>query len=336
MPYCSSCGGFHADDAAFCPWCGHQIGPAADGPEAAPKKVSAVFGATLERAPRRPGWALLGISTVTFALGFLIGAALLAAAVQAIFGTIHPHAILNTHCFVHRQGTAGQNDIYKLRPHCTVFRIHPSAGKVVGVGLLAFVLYIAATTALWMVALRAADRRFGSRREWPLIPSARSVVRSIGRVLGWGLLSYAGLGLGVVVIALAFVAGAYAGPLGILVAAVVVIAVVIWWVAPFLVHLVMAFTKLLVDDQGMVEAWRSIRVTMGQAWAIIGLGLLVSIGFSIAQSVLQIAGAAGFVLSIPIQLAAYAVQIALTVALMRFLAGEPPAEPVADGDAVPV
>ena len=30
MPYCSSCGGFHADDAAFCPWCGHQIGPAGE------------------------------------------------------------------------------------------------------------------------------------------------------------------------------------------------------------------------------------------------------------------------------------------------------------------
>ncbi len=295
-----------------------------------------MFGATLERAPRRPGWSLLGICAVTFALSAVIGVVLLVAAAQAIFGTVHPHAILNTHCFVHRQATAGQNDIYRLRPHCTVFRIHPSAGNAVGVGLLVFVVYIAATTALWLVALRAADRRFGSRREWPLIPSAGAVLRAIGRVLGWGLLSYAGFALGAFVVALAFVAGARAGPLGILVAAVVLIAVVIWWVAPFLVHLVMAFTKLLVDDQGMLEAWRAVRVTMGQAWAIIGLGLLVSIGFSIVQSVLQIAGPAGFALSIPIQLAAYAVQVALTVALMRFLTGEPPVEPAAGGDAVAV
>jgi hypothetical protein len=336
VPYCSSCGGFHADDAAFCPWCGRQIGPAPSGAQIAPAKVSAVFGATLERAPRGPGWSLLGITTVTLLLGGLIGAALLAASLEAIFGTVHPHAILNTHCFVHRRATAGQNDVYKLRPHCEVFRIHPGVGKAVGVGLVAFALFSAATAALWIVTLRAADRRFGSRREWSLIPSAGTVLRAIGRVLGWGLASYAGLVLAVIAVAVAFGVGVRAGPLGILVAAAALIAAVIWWVAPFLVHLGMAFAKMLVDDEGMVAAWRAVRVTMGQAWAIIGLGLLVSIGFSIVETVLRVAGNAGIVLSIPIQLAAYALQAALTVALMRFLTGEPPGEPAAGGDAVAV
>jgi len=334
VPYCSSCGGFHADDAAFCPWCGRPIGAAPGGPQPAPAKVSGVFGSTLERAPHRPGWSLLGICTVTFLLGFLIGAALFVASVQAIFGTVHPHAILNTHCFEQRQTTAGQSDLYKLRPHCTVFRINPGAGKAVSVGLVAFLLYLTATAMLSVVALRAADRRFGSLRDWPLIPSGGAVLRAIGRLLGWGLLSYAGLVLGAVVIALAFVAGGKAGPLGILIALAVFVAALVWWIAPFVIHLLMAFTKMLVDDQGLVEAWNAIRVTLGQAWAIIGLGLLVSIGFSIAESIVRVAGNAGFVLSIPIQLAAYAVQLALAVALMRFLSGEPSGAPTADDGTV--
>ncbi|HET7379208.1 MAG TPA: hypothetical protein VFJ24_04110, partial [Gaiellales bacterium] len=269
------------------------------------------------------------ICTVTFLLGFLIGAALFVASVQAIFGTVHPHAILNTHCFERRQTTAGQNNFYKLRPHCTVFRIHPDAGKVVGVGLVAFLLYLAVSAMLSVVALRAADRRFGSLREWPLIPSGGAVLRAIGRLLGWGLLSYAGLALGVVAVVLMFLAGGKAGPLGILIALALLVVALVWWLAPFAVHLLMAFTKMLVDDQGLIEAWKAIRVTLGQAWAIIGLGLLVSIGFSIAESIVRVAGNAGFVLSIPIQLAAYAVQLALAVALMRFLSGE------LSGDAAP-
>jgi hypothetical protein len=292
--------------------------------------VSAVFGSTLERAPRGPGWSLLGICTVTLLLGLLIGAALFVASAQAIFGTVHPHAIVNTHCFVRRQTTAGQNDFYKLRPHCTVFRIHPSAGKVIGVGLVAFVLYLAANAVLSVVSLRAADRRFGSLREWPLIPSAGALLRAVGRLLGWGLVSYAVAALGGVVIVLVFVAGGRAGPLGIFIALAVVIAAGIWWIAPLVVRLLMAFTKMLVDDQGLVEAWKAIHLTMGQAWAIIGLGLLVSVGFSIAESIVRVAGNAGLVLSIPIQLAAYAVQLALVVALMRFLSGEPSREPAAD------
>jgi hypothetical protein len=296
--------------------------------------VSAVFGATFERAPRRPGWSLLGITTVTFVLALLIGAALFVASVQAIFGTVHPHAILNTHCFVRRQPTAGQNDFFKLRPHCTVLRIHPGVGKIVGVGLVAFALFFAATAMLWVVSLRAADRRFGSLREWPLIPSAGVALRAIGRLLGWGLVSYAGFVLGVIVIALAFVAGGKAGPLGILVVLAALVAALVWWIAPFLVHLSAAFTKMLVDDRGLIEAWKAIHVTMGQAWAIIGLSLLVSVGFDIVQGITRVAGTAGLVLSIPIQLAAYAVQLALAVALMRFLSGEPSGEQTADDDAV--
>ncbi|MGN6172078.1 MAG: RDD family protein [Streptosporangiaceae bacterium] len=29
MPYCSACGGFHADDAAYCPFCGGPVGSTA-------------------------------------------------------------------------------------------------------------------------------------------------------------------------------------------------------------------------------------------------------------------------------------------------------------------
>jgi hypothetical protein len=236
--------------------------------------------------------------------------------------------------FERRQTTAGQNDFYKLRPHCTVFRIHPDVGKVVGVGLVAFLLYLAASAMLSVVALRAADRRFGSLREWPLIPSGGAVLRAIGRLLGWGLVSYAGFALGVFVIVLVFVAGGKAGPLGILVALALFVAALVWWFAPFAVRLLMAFTKMLVDDQGLIGAWKAIRVTLGQAWAIIGLGLLVSIGFSIAESIVRIAGNAGFVLSTPIQLAAYAVQLALAVALMRFLSGEPSEDAAPDDGTV--
>jgi hypothetical protein len=45
VPYCIHRGGFHADDAAFCPFCGKPIGPPAT--PAPPEGISAVFGRML-------------------------------------------------------------------------------------------------------------------------------------------------------------------------------------------------------------------------------------------------------------------------------------------------
>jgi hypothetical protein len=45
VPYCIHRGGFHADDAAFCPFCGTPIGPPAT--PAPPEGISAVFGRML-------------------------------------------------------------------------------------------------------------------------------------------------------------------------------------------------------------------------------------------------------------------------------------------------
>src|SRR5205823_12853173 len=104
----------------------------------------------------------------------VVGAAVLAAAfvavIETVFGTVHVHRIVNTHCIVRVHRITGSGDTWKLRPGCELWRIHPGVAKPVVAGAVAAIVLIVVGTALSMVVSRAADRRFGSLRAWPLIP----------------------------------------------------------------------------------------------------------------------------------------------------------------------
>ena len=129
MPYCPNCGGFHADDATYCPFCGHLVGSAPDAHAAAlnaPSKVSAVFGATLRAFRHRRTLPLLLVTFVCILLQIVVFTVGLLIAVQAAFGTIQIRRIVDTHCFVRTQGLSSSHVNYKIRSHCDVFRLHPS------------------------------------------------------------------------------------------------------------------------------------------------------------------------------------------------------------------
>ena len=321
MPYCTSCGGYHADDATYCPFCGHLVGAPPRPP--APAKVSSVVGQTLERAVRRPGWTLLGIVAAVDLIQILVMAALVALAVQVVFGTLRLHSIVNTHCIERVHHADGQSDTFRLRQNCELLRIHPGVAKPVLAILILLPITLAIAGAVYVITLRATDRRFGSLRSWGLIPPAGVIARAIGRAIGWGLV------LAVIYVAGAaalFAAGyalyAAAGAIGVLLALVGFLYLLVWWIVPLGLRAGLALMRMIVDDRPFTRSWGELRPTLGQVWAFVGLVIAVSVGFSIASSVLQQLGAVGQLLSLPVSLASNTVQFALAVAVMRFLAGE--------------
>jgi hypothetical protein len=295
------------------------------GATAAPQqgKVSEVFGSTLSRVVRRPGWALLGITYAAWVIGVAVLAATLLVAAEAVFGTLHVHRIVNTHCIERVHRAAGQGDTFKLRPNCELWRIHPGVGKPLVTGVAGAIVLIIVGTALWLVVSRAADRRFGSLRVWPLIPDGGTVLRTIGRVIGWGFLVWLiAIGVvGVIAIAFAILVGV-GGVIGVLLGLAGLVYLGIWWLVPYIVRLQMAFTRMVIDDTRFPECWNLIRPRLGQAWAFVGLMTLLAIGFGLIGSVLRAAGTGGQVLSILVNPVGSTVELAITVAVMRFLAGE--------------
>jgi len=121
------------------------------------------------------------------------------------------------------------------------------------------------------------------------------------------------------------------GPIGVLLTVVGGIGLLIW-IAPYGVRLQMAFARMVIDDTGFGDCWSEIRPGLGQAWAFIGLMVLLGIGFSLVESVLRVAGSAGELLSFLLQVVASIIELAITIAVMRFLTGElgtgEPVEPV--------
>ena len=327
VPYCTRCGTAHADDAAFCPWCGEPVAPAAAAGGTQPeeeRRVSAVIGRTLGSLFSRPGAALLGILTACVLVWLAALVALVVIGAWLMFGTLHPHSIVDTSCFVRHDDPATPNGWnYTLVSGCQVFRIHPAVATVTLTVVAAALALAVVGALLYLVAGRAADRRFGARTPWPLLPGAASVLRTVLRVLGWGILAYLGLALATAALILAFIVlGRVGGVFGVLVGVGGCIYLLIWWLVPLGVRLELAFVRMVIDDRGLAASWRDLRVSMGQAWAFVGLTFAVSIGLSIVGNLVSALGKAGLVLALPVQLISYTVQLVLLVAVMRFLAGE--------------
>jgi hypothetical protein len=326
VPYCPNCGGFHADEATYCPFCGHLVGSAPDAHAAAlnaPSKVSAVFGATLRAFRHRRALPLLLVTFVCILLQIVVFTVGLLIAVKAAFGTIEIRRIVDTHCFVRTQGLSSSQVNYKIRSHCDVFRLHPSVGKLVVVGIICGLVVVLLSTMLYLIMLRRTDRLFGSLRRWPLLPSARTTLVATGRVIGWGIVGSVVAGLMLLAAGLVLKLGSAVGALGVLLAVAVLLYLAIWWIVPLGVRANMSWTRMLTDDQSLSGAWRSLgSPTMGQMWAYVGLSVLISLAFYIATRILGALGAFGAVLALPLQLVSTTLGLALLIATMRFLAGE--------------
>jgi len=284
-----------------------------------------VIGQALGRCASRAGAAVLGIGALCSVVWLAALAAVSVLGAWIIFGTVQPHAIVDTGCFVKHHDPVAPNGVrYTLTPGCEVFRIHPSPVTAT-LTLVAAALVLAMLGALlYLVVGRAADRRFGSRTAWPLVPSAGSVLRTVGRLVGWGILIYFVLiAIVVAVIAGFAILASVGGVVGVLIGVAACGYLLIWWLVPLSVRLELAFLRMVIDDRGLARSWSEVRPSIGQAWAFVGLTTAVSFGLSMAANLLTAgAGRVGVVLALPVQLISYTVQLVILIAVMRFLAGE--------------
>jgi hypothetical protein len=332
VPYCRHCGGFHADDASYCPFCGQAIGEAPSEPP--PAGVPEVFGRTLQAAWQRRPWSLLAIAFVGLLAILVVAAAGVAITAYATFGTLHPHAIVDTHCFVRTGDLNGAGTTFRMRQGCDVFPLHASAAGLVIAAVGALLVLLVAWTALQVVLLRRCDREFGSHTAWPLLPTLPAIARASGRVLGWGIVAMLAwtLAITIPILIVASTANSGAPPA---VQATAILAEVagmaflaIWWIVPFLIRAGLAAVGMLTDDRTLVAAWHSLAPSRGQLWAFLGLEACVVISFTIANQLVSAVfgnlGAlviAGGLISAALQLVAFVLNPALEVATMRFFQG---------------
>ena len=328
MPYCTRCGTAQADDAAFCPWCGAPVAPGVNAPIGAAepdRRISSVIGESLARYVGRPGLVVFGIAAVCTVAWLAAAAIVVLGGAWMMFGTVHPHSIIDTGCFVRHDNPASPNGApsYTLIKGCEVFRIHPNPATVVFTLLVGALLIAVLGALIYIIVARATDRRFGSRHPWPLMPSAGSVLRVVMRVIGWGIVLYVAFVAAFVAVFFAFVILASIGhAVGVLLGIAGCAYLLVWWAVPLAVRVSLAFVRMVIDDRGFVQSWNEVRPSMGQAWAFVGLNVAISFGLSIAGFILQQAGTVGLVLNQPLQVVSYTVQLVLLVAVMRFLAGE--------------
>ena len=335
MPYCRHCGGFHADDASFCPFCGKPVDdrltdlPA--GEEPPPTGVTNVFGRTLRGLWTRRPWSLLGIAAVAAICVAIVATVGAAATAYASFGTLRFHRIVDTHCFVRTRDLNGTGTSFKIRNGCDILKLHTNVAGLVIVGIIAMLLVLIAWTAFEIMLLRRCDREFGSRQAWPLLPGGRSLVRTVLRVIGWSLVAMGayGLALGIPIAIVASTAGTGASSgvqaIAILVEVLGIIFLMIWWILPFLFKAGFAWTGMLTDGHPFLAVWRTLSPTRGQLWGFIGLYVLLSLGFSVGT---QIVGAifralgplviVGGLITLAVQLVALVIGAALQVAGYRF------------------
>jgi hypothetical protein len=284
-----------------------------------------VVGESLTRYVGRPGLAVFGIAAVCTVAWVAATAIVVLAGVWVMFGTVHPHSIIDTGCFVRYDNPAAPSDApdYRLIKGCEVFRIHPNPVAVVFTLLIGALLLAVLGALVYIIVARATDRRFGSRHPWPLMPGAGSVLRMVMRVIGWGIVLSVALVIAFVAVIFAFAILVSVGRVvGVLLGIAGCAYLLVWWAVPLGVRASLAFVRMVIDDRGFVQSWNEVRPRMGQAWAFVGLNVAISLGLTIAGFILQQAGTVGLVLSQPLQLISYTVELVLLVAVMRFLAGE--------------
>jgi hypothetical protein len=327
VPYCIHCGGFHADDAAFCPFCGKPIGqPTAQLP---PEGISAVFGRTISTLTGKRPWSLLLVVFAAWLIETAVGVFIVLAAFAAAFHGDDLQHVLNRACIEHSDE----------HPGCSIIRGSVDWSALSVVVVVGIVVLTVVWTCCYIVVFRRCDREIGSGADWPLMPSPGMVLRTIGRTIGWGFLAYlafgvaSGISVGIPVATTQLIGNTAVIALAVTAEVAVFAYVWIWWLIPWAIRAALAWTRVLIDDSAAPMAWHSLAAARrGQLWGFLGMLVVFSIGFNIVQSVGQQflragAGAAviGIIVYVVAQVLWMVVLPSVQVASMRFLSSDPPA-----------
>ena len=341
--YCSRCGAERPQGAAYCPNCGAAFTDLVVAAEPQGGGITETFGrafATLfSRAALRP----LALTVAAAAAGGLLLAASAAATVLAAFGTLSPHRLVDTSCFVQRSPNsfdAAGGQRWDVIPGCDAFPLSPNVAALAGLGALTAVVSMAVGFCCYLLLNRLSDQAMQSYRDRAL-PAPRRMLVAAGRALGWALVATAAVfGLLIAVVLIALVLAALLP--GALVALLMVgagIYLAIRYAAVWYVRFQLAFVRMVIDDRPLPDCWNDMRmITVGRAWAYIGLTTAAGFGFGIASNVATAVAGAGAALAV-IGVAVYLVVLAtqylwtalFTTAVMRQLST---AEPAAEADAV--
>jgi hypothetical protein len=338
--WCSRCGTERPPGASYCPACGQAFAAAPEpGPPApAPVKVTDAFEDSFSTLFSRKVLRPLAIMAVAALIGGAVTATMAAATIYAGFGTLSPHRLVDTGCFVDRSqsdpfGSQSSGPDYEMLPGCDAFPIDPNVPVLVGLGSLTVLVSMTVGLCLMLLLYRLSDQTLRSYRA-RLLPAPGRVLVTAGRLVGWGLVATAAVAASVAAIALVAYALASVIP-GWLVALALVAAVayaVVCHVAIWYVRFQLAVARMIIDDRPLPACWRELSlITLGRAWAFIGLSFAGSFAFSIGTNIASVAGAAtglvllGVVGYVVLMGGQYLWSALFTTAAMRRLSA--PAEP---------
>ncbi len=279
--YCQHCGTQRPDDARFCPTCGASYGEPTD-PSWPRRSLTGAFGSAASGLFSRRSRVSVPTVLAATLLGYLVVAVGLALTVLAGFGTLWPRRIVNTNCLVHTHTTYGSSTLQQV-PGCDLLRIDPEWSLLVPVAVATVVAYILALILGWVMTARAAAYLADDR--YRLWPGPRVLLRAARRAIGWGvtlaLLAMVAWILWIVIV----VVLVRVLPLLLVIVIPVSIWLVIQWVAPLGVRATLAVMLMVVDDRPFGECWGAVHPTIGQAWAFIGLTIVISIAGGVASQV---------------------------------------------------
>jgi hypothetical protein len=321
--FCHHCGTERPPDASFCPMCGTSFvgGAVAPGGRSGGLSLTKSFGTAVSSLFTRRAGLALPVVFVCLLVGYVVVAVGAALTILAGFGTLWPRQIVNTGCWVRsdtptdytlsRPGDSSP-EYWRHLSGCDALRIHPD-WTLIAVGVaLTIVAYTLVSAVAGAINARAAAYVVDS--EYRLWPSFRQLVRTAGRIMGWGLVLSIGFVLAWVLVVVAVIAMASLGGIFVLLVVLFVLAVIgagIWFGVPLCMRLWLSFTLMIVDDVPLLQSWKSVTVSTGQAWGFIGLMFVASIGFGVASQVSNLffkLGTGGIVIGIVLTLAVYLLQ----------------------------
>jgi hypothetical protein len=265
---------------------------------------------------------------VSWLIQIAAGALVVFAAFAAAFHGDDLHHVVNRACIEHSDA----------HPGCSIIRGGVDWAALSIVAVVGIVLLGVIWTCCYIVVFRRCDREVGSGADWPLMPSAGMLLRTLGRAIGWGLLVYlalavaGGVSIGIPVGTTQVIGNTAVIALAVAAEVAVFAYVWIWWLIPWAIRAGLSWTRVLVDDWAAPRAWRSLAAARrGQLWGFLGMLVVFSIGFNIVQSVGQQflrAGAAAAVIGVIMYVVAQVLWMvvfpSVQVASMRFLSSDPP------------
>ena len=338
--FCPQCGTERPPDAGFCPMCGTSFvgGDETPGGRSSRLSLTASFGAAVSSLFTRRAGVALPVVLLAALVGYAVTAVGIVLTVLAGFGTLWPRQIVNTGCFVRSNTPTAYtitrpgkgSEYWRHLPGCDAFRIHPDWTLIAIGAALTIVAYAVATAMAWAISTRAAA--YVVDPEYRLWPSIRLLLRTTGRIIGWGLVLWLAFVVAyfVSVFAVVVVASLLPG----LVALLLIIAAVIaafWFGVPLWVRVSLSFILMIVDDLPWHRSWASIVVSTGQAWAFAGLLVVAGIGFIVVSQVTGAIfnlGSGGIVIGIVLTIALYLLEtlffVLYFVIVARGLSSAPP------------